>query len=796
MSFTIRLFCRLLTTIFCLCFILAAIIWLLLRSSLPHYHGETNLSGLVSPVTVERDALGSVTLEAQNRLDLAYALGFVHAQERFFEMDLMRRRAAGELAELFGSAVIAADRKARQYRMRARANAILTRLPQAQHQLLNAYSDGVNQGLEALSIRPFPYLLTRTRPHPWQVQDSLLIIMAMYITLNELSKDRELSLSVMHATLPEKAYQFLTASGGSWDAPIIGGSLDWPSPPSADELDLQKLDPALLRHDYEYSDNLPGSNSFAVTGTLTDGAASLVANDMHLELHVPNLWFHTRLIYPSSNADAQQIDISGASLPGIPIVVAGSNRHIAWSFTNSYGDFADWVRITFNPQDKSRYLTPTGWQPVTTYHETIRVRGAEAETLIVDETHWGPIVAADYDGTPLALVWSALQANAANIELVKLEQVETVIDAIAIAQNTGMPAQNFIVGDKSGNISWTIAGRIPQRAENYNPQLPADWHLPDTGWIGWLKTSQYPLIHNPASHRLWTANTRTASDHMLDLLGDGGYDLGARAKQIRDSLFDRVHFTPSDMLAIQLDYRALFLTRWYELLQSSLNQAQDDPWKAAMQQALEDWNGYAAVDSVAYRVVRAYRQEITKSILDGFAAAVRLHQPDFKLPPLNQAEHAVWHLIEQQPQHLLPPNYRSWENLLVAGAKQVAEIMQKQPGGIAARNWGEFNTAHINHPLSRALPAFLAKWLDMPTVPLPGDSNMPYVQTPDFGASLRFTVAPGEEEQGYYNMPGGQSGHPLSPYYGSGHDYWVAGSPTSFLPGKPEKMLRLIPLEP
>lgn len=794
MSFTVRLFCRLSATIFCLCAILAAIIWLLLRSSLPQYHGEARLSGLASPVTIERDMLGSVTLRAQNRLDLAYALGYVHAQERFFEMDLMRRRAAGELAELFGSAAVPADRNARKYRMRARTSAILTQLPLEQRQLLNAYRDGVNQGLGALTIRPFPYLLTRTRPHPWRTQDSLLIVKAMYFTLNDLTKDRELALSVMHETLPKSAYQFLTASGGDWDAPLIGGLMDWPPPPTVDELNLQKLDPELLRHDYEYSDNMPGSNSFAVSGALTDGAA-LVANDMHLELHVPNLWFHTRMIYPSPNSVGQNIDISGASLPGTPIIVAGSNRHIAWSFTNSYGDFADWVRVTLDPQNQSRYLGPTGWQPVTTYHETIRVRGGTNESLIVDETHWGPILAVDHDDTPLALAWSALQPNAANLELVKLEQTETVNDATTIAQNSGMPAQNFIVGDKNGNISWTIAGRIPRRTENYDPQLPADWHLSDTGWIGWLKASQYPLILNPSSQRLWTANTRIAPDHVLDLLGDGGYDLGARAKQIQDGLFDRDQFTPSAMLAIQLDHRALFLTRWYELLQSTLNQGQDVPWKKEMQQALEDWNGHASIDSVAYRIVRAYRQEITKSILDGFAAAVRRQQPGFKLPKLSQAEHAIWHLIEQRPQHLLPPNYCSWENLLVAGANQVAEIMQKQPGGIAARNWGEYNMARINHPLSRVLPAFLGKWLNMPIAPLPGDSNMPHVQSPNFGASLRFSVAPGKEGEGYYNMPGGQSGHPLSPYYGSGHRDWVTGNPNSFLPGAPEKILRLIPLK-
>lgn len=792
MSFTLRLFCRFLTTIFCLSGLLFVIAWLLLSGSLPEYQGEKNSSGLTAPVTIERDVYGSVTLRAQERLDLASALGYVHAQERFFEMDLMRRRAAGELAELLGIAAVPADRIARKYRMRARTMTMVAQLPLEQRRLLNAYRDGVNNGLNALATRAFPYLLTRTQPHPWRTEDSLLIVMAMYFMLNDSNKDRELALSTMHASLPETAYHFLTASGGSWDAPLIGAPLNWPLPPTAAELDLQKIDPGLLRHDYEFSDNMPGSNSFAVAGSLTNGPA-LVANDMHLELRVPNLWFRTRLIYPNPTDNGKLVDISGVSLPGTPIIVTGSNRYIAWSFTHSYGDLADWVRVTFDPNDASRYRGPNGWQSVKTYQETIQIRGEQDEKLIVKETHWGPILAIDYDEVPLALMWSAHQPGAANLELIKLEQTETVNDAITIAQNSGIPAQNFIVGDNKGSIAWTIAGRIPRRIGSYDPMLPADWHFPNTGWAGWLNTSQYPLILNPPSQRLWTANMRTAPGHILDLLGDGGYVLGARAKQIRDGLFDRDQFTPADMLEIQLDHRALFLTRWHKLLQSNLIQAQDESWKIEMKQALEGWDGHASTDSVAYRIVHAYRQEITKSILDGFAAAVRSNSPDFKLPKLSQVEHAVWLLIEQRPHHLLPPNYHSWEDLLLDGAKQVAEILRKQPGGIAARTWGEYNMAHINHPLSRILPAFLADWLNMPNDALPGDSHMPRVQAPNFGASTRFSVAPGKEENGYWDMPGGQSGHPLSPYYGSGHNHWVNGKPTPFLPGTPQKILRLVP---
>jgi len=193
-------------------------------------------------------------------------------------------------------------------------------------------------------------------------------------------------------------------------------------------------------------------------------------------------------------------------------------------------------------------------------------------------------------------------------------------------------------------------------------------------------------------------------------------------------------------------------------------------------------------------MVRAFRQEVMYSVLDGFAAAVRRSGPSFEMPRLSQAEHAVWALIEQRPPHLLPPIYTSWKNLLATCARRVAERMRSQPGGIGARNWGERNTARIRHPLSDSLPAFIADWLDMPKDELPGDSNMPRVQTPAFGAANRFAVAPGEEDRGYFEMPGGQSGHPLSPYYGSGHADWVAGRPTPFLPGPSTRILNLRPV--
>ena len=776
--------------------LLAGGLYVTLRGSLPEYDGIIH-APLSAPVTVERDSLGSVTLRSENRKDLVWALGYVHAQERFFQMDLMRRQAAGELAELFGPAALQADREARKHLMRARAWAILAELPDEQRKLLAAYRDGVNNGLAALTTRPFSYLLIRAEPVAWREEDTILVVGAMYFTLKEASDSRELAFSTMRAALPEAAYRFLTASGGEWDAPLVGAALQWPEPPSADELDLRKLDPSLApsrdaRSPDEYSDDVPGSNSFAVAGELADGPA-LVANDMHLELNVPSIWFRTRFIYPDSSNPELSHDVAGVSLPGTPAITVGSNRRIAWSFTNSYGDFIDWVRIIRDPEDASRYRSATGWKPIKVRKETLKVRDAADEMLDVYETEWGPIMANDHDGVPLALSWTAHRRGAINITLNELEQAENVEEAILIAQKAGIPAQNFIVGDREGRTAWTIAGRIPARKDGYDPMLPADWSKPNAGWRGWLEPELYPVIIDPPSKRLWTANARTVDDPMLYQLGDGGYDLGARAKQIRDGLYERDSFTPAEMLAIQLDDRALFLSRWRELLEATLTRAGAAPWRDEMQQAMNDWDGHASTQSVAYRLVRAFRQEVVNSVLEGFEAAVRRSHPNFTLPTLGQAEHAVWKLIEQQPQHLLLSVYSNWDDLLTTCAKRVAERMQRQPGGIAARNWGERNTARILHPLSQALPVFAAKWLDMPKDPLPGDNKMPRVQSPEFGASNRFVVAPGDEERGYFEMPGGQSGHPLSPYYGSGHADWVAGKPAPFLPGPPEHTLYLRP---
>lgn len=773
---------------------LAGCAWLILSASLPKYTGSAKLPGLSKMVRVDRDALGIVTIRASNRSDLTQALGYAHAQERFFEMDLMRRSAAGELAELFGKGALAMDRKMRKHRMRARAREMFSKLPEAQRNIIEAYREGINVGLAALTIRPFPYLLVRERPQPWQNEDTLLVILAMYFTLQEPSFSRELQLSTLRAALPASVYQFLTAPGGDWDAPLIGIPFKWPQLPSREEFDFQAYAhlPSINQNHFDFNDAAPGSNSFAVSGKLANGAA-LVANDMHLSLRVPNIWFRARFIYPNPNETETNVDISGVTLPGVPAIVVGSNRHIAWSYTNSYIDIADWVRVVHPSNNTALYIHDGIEKSLVTYQEILNVRDGDAEILEVKETEWGPILGHDYDGTPVALNWVAQHSHAADIKLMDLEWTETTHQALAIAQQSGIPAQNFIVGDREGNIGWTIAGRIPLRSGTYDSRLPSDWSNGEEGWIGWVAPNYYPLISNPTNRRLWSGNSRLVEDGALALLGDGGYELGARSKQIRDNLFSKEKLTAEDLFAIQLDHRAVFLDRWRGLLHEVIEYGSPESWKLKLKDGLLDWDGFATTSSVSYRIVRTFRQQVVDRIYSSFITVTKLQYPNFVPPRLPQLEHAIWRLIEDRPLHLLPPGNPGWEDFLEQCAKKVAVLMEEQSGDEESWNWGKQNTARIEHPLSKQLPKFISHWLDMPRDLLAGDSFMPRIQAPNFGASERFVVAPGNEEHGYFSMPGGQSGHPLSPYYGSGHRDWVTGKLSPFLPGLAQQTLLLEP---
>jgi penicillin amidase len=773
--------------------------WYLLAGSRARLDGELRMAGLAAPVTVARDANGSVTIDARSRADATWALGFVHAQERWFGMDLMRRVAAGELAALVGKAALDSDMDIRRHRLRAVAQAAYAAMPPEQKQVLDRYRDGVNAGLADLREKPWEYFLLGSDPQPWRSEDALLVIGAMYLDLNGHGRNtRELDIARMRSTLPGPLVDFLLAPDPHWEAPITGALSRPPVIPDASVFDLRH-GPATTAAAIAAAapdERHPGSNNFAVAGTLTDSGAAMLANDMHLGLRVPDIWFRARLRYPDAGAPGGTRDAVGVTLPGTPALVVGSNGQIAWGFTNSYGDWMDWVRVTRDPADPGRYKVPGGWATIGRHAERIQVRDAPDRVLEVEDTRWGPILARDTDGTPLALAWIAHRPRAYNLGLMQFERAPNVAAALALAPTLGMPPQNLLVADREGHVGWTIAGNaIPLRSPFSDPQAPLDG-AQGGGWLGWAAPSQYPRVLDPDGGRLWTANNRTIDGPALDLLGNGGHDLGARAQQIRDDLAAHGVFTTGNLLDIQLDDRAAFLTPWQRLLQDTLAGAHD-PALRQMRELTAHWRNRAAPDSVDYRLVRAFRDEVHRLVLAPFVARVKARHPGFAWPSGGgNAEAAVWALLRDQPAWLLDPRYGAWSALLQDAARRVAASLGAQRGGLAARTWGEVNPAGIRHALSPALPRVLAPLLDMPDEPLPGDANMPRVAAPGFGASERLAVAPGHEAQGILEMPGGQSDNPLSPYFGAGHADWVAGRPTPLLPGPAKWTLTLRPKSP
>jgi penicillin amidase len=514
---------------------------------------------------------------------------------------------------------------------------------------------------------------------------------------------------------------------------------------------------------------------------------------MHLDLGIPNVWYRLSQVWSVSGRDRK---VTGISLPGVPFVLAGSNGRIAWAFTNSQGDWTDLVLLDIDPADRSRYLTPQGWRSFDQHIETIDVKGGQPQRLSVRETIWGPVVDAD-ESRPRAVRWVADLLGSVNLGILDLIEAGTVEDAISAAHRIGVPAQNLVVADADGHIGWTIIGPVPRRFGT-DGRLPASWADGTVGWDGFVNTDSVPRVIDPPVGRIWTANARVVSGDMLRTIGDGGYDLGARARQIRDRLLEIEDATPRAMLDIQLDDRALFLSPWRDLMLDVLSThgASGQPGIAELVRRVQNaWNGRASVDSVAYRIVRGWRARVARRALAPLVAACVEKNPRFDYFRIGgRFEGPLWRLVTERPAHLLDTRYRSWSDLFAEAAEDLErELMPGDPNAsLDAFTWGARNSVVLRHPLSRAVP-LLSSWLDVSAGPLPGDANMPRVQDVDFGASERFVVSPGREDEGIFQMPGGQSGHFSSPYYRAGHDAWVAGRPSAFLPGATKHHLTLSP---
>lgn len=761
--------------------IAAAIIWWMLQQSLPVLQG-VQPAALKSAVTVSRDERGYLTIRATNQADAVYSLGFSHAQDRFFQMDLLRRNAAGELAELFGPAALPTDKERRIHRFRDRAELILANLPKADQQLLQRYTDGVNAGLNRLGMPPFEYLLLTSRPRAWQSTDSLLVIFSMYLDLQETLGSDELAQGLLKQQVPADWYQFLTQHSANWQAAIDDSLVSAIPMPDSPYPAWLKTPPATTCQHCDPLQRIPndsrdiGSNNFAVAASHSKAGRAIVADDMHLSVRVPGIWYKAQLIY---GEDQQQVSVAGVSLPGAPAIVAGSNGHIAWGYTNSTADWNDVIKLELDDSGK-KYKTPSGWQEFSYNNEVIKIKGQPDLVLLMKETQWGPLLPAPFTG--YALRWVAHDKEAVNLELNRLAEQTSVAAALQHASKMGIPAQNLLVADRKGQIGWTIAGPMPLR-QSRDWDVPQDWSDGQQYWDGYRSAADYPKVDDKAL--LWTANARTVGNDQLAKLGNGGYDLGARGKQIADRLRTQAQHDEQSLHAIQLDHEALFLKPWRELLLAVLtadfvkrNQLQH------YRQAVDTDSHAASPDSTGYPLVRAFRDKTLTLLFAPMAA--QLEQQQLSIRDLKwSVETPGWAMLQARRPDTLPASFNSWDALLQQAVLDSKQELQAKVTAGQPLNWGALNTGDFRHPLTQVLEV-LSPWLNMPKTPMAGDRHMPRVQMPVHGQSERMVVAPGHEQDGILVVPAGQSGHPLSEFYRADHDAWLNEKPLGFLPG-PEK---------
>ncbi|WP_137173591.1 penicillin acylase family protein [Massilia sp. HP4] len=783
--------------------ILAA--WLFLRASLAQLDGERRVDGLSAEVRVERDADGVPVISGASRQDVAYATGFVHGQERFFQMDLLRRTAAGELAELFGPKALPPDRSNRLHRFRARAEATLARLPANERALLERYAQGVNDGIEALGARPFEYALTGAAPRPWTAPDSLLVVWAMYIDLQGAQQARELARGWLREHSDDAQLAFLLPEATAFDATLDKGKApaSGPLPPQAPAWwgAAPTVPGAPVRlAGLDVTDSV-GSNNYALAGSRSSTGAAIVADDMHLGLRLPNIWYRLVLRFPDPAAPGGQRRLAGVSLPGAPpSVIVGSNGQVAWAFTNSYADSLDLVELQRDPARPGQVRLPGGWETPREHVESIAVKGAAPERMVVQETSLGPIRTVAQRS--YAVRWIAHDPAALNMNHLKLESVANVEDALRAAASDGIPAQNFVAGDVHGNIGWTIAGLLPRRAGDPQAATPAASFpfAPDSAastWAGVLPYADHPRIVNPGDGQITTANSRQLMGGGHALLGDGGYDLGQRNRQLHEGLLAMgARLDVRQAFDAALDDRAILVGDWRQRALGVLDaQAlEGHPQRAEFRRLLEgSWSGRASVESVGYRLARDFMWAVHDLLYGRVNAALKEIDPKASAAAASTRWQAVAaRLLDQQPQAWLPAGHASWRALQLAAVDRAIAALQDARIPLAEASWGQRNTADIAHPISMAVPA-LRPWLAAPGEPLAGDAHMPRVAGPNFGQSERLTVSPGREEEGLYNMPGGQSGHPLSPFFLRDHAAWVEGKPTPLLPGPVQHTLRFVP---
>jgi penicillin amidase len=770
----------------------------------PRDEGSFPVAGLTAPVIIERDSIAVPVIRAQSLADAARGLGFIHAQERFFQMDLARRYSAGELAELVGPQILANDERMRPFEFRRLAREVLARLPAGQREQIAAYTEGVNAGLKQSVAPPLEYTFLRAAPAAWRDEDCLLVMYSFFDALH-FTPQYEKRLAVMQEALPTELFEFLTPVSSRFDAPLLPGGdrplgeNDYtPAPiPGPDVIDLR----GTVRHSrargnpasghaevVSFVDTAPplvaGSNNWAIAGARTPDGRAILANDPHLQLSAPGVWYRAEL-------RTTEHFLAGLTLPGLPGIVIGTNGHVAWGFTNTTADFQDYIIIEVDPDDPSRYRTPDGWEPFEIIEETIAVKGAGPRTLRIQKTRWGAVTDRDARGRPLVLKWTALDPSMVNLEIMEMADARSVDDAVLVARTWYGPSQNVLIADDAGRIAWVVCGYLPNRA-GFTGKVPVSWADGTARWDGPLPEALRPAIIDPEEGVLFTANNRTIPVECCPGFSSF-WDLGTRASRIGEMLNEGEGFLEPDLFEMQLDTRIEVFDLYRELAITACARTNGDELVTEAEEIVRGWNGTADLDQPALRILESFRNVLRSRVFTPLVAACAKVDPSFRYRWWMDEE-PLRRLLEERPMHLLSQQFQSWDELIDDSFRAALVMLTAPPDGKPLDTpWGETNRADIQHPAAMAAPPAVAGLLGMPHDPLPGHHEAVRVSAPSFGASARLVVSPGREIDAILHIPTGQSGHPLSPHYRDSQPAWVSGAPTPLLSQQPVRVMRLVP---
>ena len=761
--------------------------WWLVHRSLPAFDGSVLLPELKQEVVVNRDQWGIPRIRAGSVEDLATAQGYVVAQDRLWQMDLLRRVAAGELSEVVGPVALELDRENRTLGLRLAAEDAAQRMDPETRSVVEAYARGVNRYIEDHRGKlPLEFTLLGYDPRPWTPADTFLISAYMWKTLTTTWKAK-LNRAVITARVGEDRARDLFVVDSPLDHYIVGGAAAASAPAASAQSPAESNPPGaahlpepsrewraarafLAQFDDGVSEAL-GSNNFVVSGAHTYSGKPLLANDTHLGLGVPCIWYLIHLQTPGWN-------VKGFTFPGTPLVIIGHNERIAWGFTNSNADVQDLYVEDFNPSNPLEYRVNGAWVPAKVRREIIHVKGQADEVLDVMVTRHGAVV--HREGTrAYALRWTATDPGGLDFGYPQLGRAKSWNEFLGVMRHVSGPGQNAIYADVDGNIGFIIAARIPVR-KNGHGAVPVPGDSDDYEWTGYIPFDELPRALNPPDGVIATANARTVGASYSYFLTER-WAGPSRTARLYELLAARKDLRAADCNAVQNDIVSLpdhFLAE--QLLHASQTRLPNDPRARTLMSKLAGWDYRASADSGEATFLEYTRHMLFRNLLQPYLDDKSF---DYELWEPRSVYNDVWwrdkvflaNVLRDRPAAWLPKVYGSYDELLMDSADQAAVQIEKEThrSDIAEWNWGRLHRLEMFHPLGRS--GMLRKFLSIGPLENEGTVDTVKAMGHGHGPAMRFVADLVDFDNSLMEIATGESGQYGSRHYRDQFAEWFAG---------------------